>query len=466
MCVVGSCLEQMIESCNNRTGNVNSTEDILSWICELNKTTHVHIGEKSLEKNDFWFYDADAGEVRNRKHAFFSIKAIRKTLPDGAATEQPIIVQPEIGYLGIIVKEIDGELNFLMQAKIEPGNVNCVQISPTIQATKSNFLQVHGGKAPAYLEWFRNAKPEQIVFDQIESEQSSRFYKKRNRNIIIVINEEIDVLPNFMWMTLGQIKELMKIDNLVNMDTRTVLSGIPLMAYGLSDDERKRMISMFMHPDFGRSACEVSPLEDLPKLYNRINDCKMFNDGVTTVIPLSQLTGWTINARGISCDTRADFDVRFYDIEIAGREVQHWTQPLFRASGMATFALLTTVENGVRRYLVSFKSEIGSFDQMELGPSVQWEPTHTSEQDDGVDEVVRRHILTGQGIMHGVVLSEEGGRFYHEQNYNYVIDIDVDELPSTMVNHTWVSYSTLNYLVQINNCLNIQLRNLLSLIDW
>ena len=49
---------------------------------------------------------------------------------------------------GIICKKINGKLNLLMQAKIEPGNVNCVQISPTIQATKSNFTQVHGGKLP------------------------------------------------------------------------------------------------------------------------------------------------------------------------------------------------------------------------------------------------------------------------------------------------------------------------------
>ncbi len=29
----------------------------------------------------------------------------------------------------------------------------------------------------------------------------------------------------------------------------------------------------------------------------------------------------------------------------------------------------------------------------------------------------------------------------------------------------WVDYATLNRMVQINNCLNIQLRNLLSLLD-
>jgi oxidase EvaA len=60
--------------------------------------------------------------------------------------------------------------------------------------------------------------------------------------------------------------------------------------------------------------------------------------------------------------------------------------------------------------------------------------------------------------------SEEGGRFYHEQNHNVIIDLkeDLGQLPPE---YMWVDYSTLNYMVQFNNVLNIQLRNLLSLLD-
>jgi len=114
-----------------------------------------------------------------------------------------------------------------MQAKIEPGNINKVQVSPTIQATKSNFMQKHGGKKPAYLEYFINAAPSEIMVDQLQSEQSSRFYKKRNRNVILIVDEPISESTTHKWMTLGQIKKLMRYDNLVNMDTRTVLSCIP-----------------------------------------------------------------------------------------------------------------------------------------------------------------------------------------------------------------------------------------------
>ncbi len=218
--------EKIIHSALQEEGNVNSTEEILSWLENLNKTTHVNIKETSIDDDSFWFYDDKKGEILNRKRSFFSIIGMRHFIDDEFINEQPIIIQNEIGYLGIIVKEIDGVLNFLMQAKIEPGNVNCVQISPTIQATKSNFTRAHGGKLPHYFELFEKEKGI-IIYDQIQSEQGSRFSGKRNRNIIMLINEDIPLYPNYKWMTLGQIKSLMSYNNLVNMDTRTVLSILP-----------------------------------------------------------------------------------------------------------------------------------------------------------------------------------------------------------------------------------------------
>ena len=60
------------------------------------------------------------------------------------------------------------------------------------------------------------------------------------------------------------------------------------------------------------------------------------------------------------------------------------------------------------------------------------------------------------------MLSEEGGRFYQEQNRNVVLCVEYDIIKKLPDGYVWVNYSTLNLLVQINNCLNIQLRNLLS----
>jgi oxidase EvaA len=161
---------------------------------------------------------------------FYSIDGIRVETNYGikSSWEQPIINQPEIGFLGILTQMKNGILHFLLQAKIEPGNINLVQLSPTLQATKSNYSRVHKGSTPAYLEYFNGEKKVQVLVDQLQSEQGARFLKKRNRNIIVEIpeDERIEVLDNFIWVTLKQIKELMINNNLVNMDTRTVISSI------------------------------------------------------------------------------------------------------------------------------------------------------------------------------------------------------------------------------------------------
>ena len=49
-------------------------------------------------------------------------------------------------YFRIIKQKKQGKDFYLLQSKIEPGNINGVQLSPTVQATKSNYLRKHGGK--------------------------------------------------------------------------------------------------------------------------------------------------------------------------------------------------------------------------------------------------------------------------------------------------------------------------------
>lgn len=456
---------KLIKSWNNTVGNVNTTDEILNWIEELNRTTYVEIKECSIYDSKFWFYDDYNGEVLNLKRSFFSITGMRYFENNKFVKEQPVIIQPEIGYLGIICKEIDGELNFLMQAKIEPGNVNCVQISPTIQATKSNFTRVHGGNLPAYFEYFENSNKYEILFDQIQSEQASRFYKKRNRNIIIKINDDIEVLNNFCWMTLGQIKALMKIDNLVNMDTRTVISGIPFIFNNLSTKEKNLIRNIMNNDPLYYSIFNTDFMVDLHSLYNNINDYKMFNEIKVSKVPLNELVDWNINEYGITCTKNSDFMVRYYDISISGREVQNWTQPLFKANGKALFCLVYKVIDNKMKFLVSLKPEIGSFDKVELGPTLQVESTEIFKVDNVINEFIYKKIENYDNIILDVILSEEGGRFYHEQNRNIILEAKNDELENIPKGYHWVDYSVLNYLIQINNCLNIQLRNLISLID-
>lgn len=456
--------EKIIQSWANEQGNINSTEELLNWIKQLNKSTYVNISECSINDSSMWFYDDYNGEVLNRKRSFFSIKGMRYFINNEFITEQPIIIQPEIGYLGIICKVIGGVLNFLMQAKIEPGNVNCVQISPTIQATKSNFMRAHGGKLPQYFECFEKSYRYNVIYDQIQSEQATRFYKKRNRNMIMLVDGDIEVYPNFKWMTLGQIKKMMEIDNLVNMDTRTVLSGLPFNLELISSSQLEEIQSLFKDKYLYSSIFMAEPAESMMNILKKINNYKMFKNVIVTTVPLNQLVDWNVDEYGITCKKQADFMVRYYDIEISGREVRKWTQPLFKAIGIATFGMITKIEDGTRKFLVKIKPEIGSFDIAEIGPTIQWEATHYLYNDDPIEKLFRKRVEQRKGIITDVVLSEEGGRFYHEQNRNVIIEVPDTDLTDLPMEYAWTDYKTLNYFIQVNNCLNIQLRNLLSLL--
>lgn len=449
----------IIKSWSTKDG-INDLNTILSWIKEKNDNLKVSISKNSLEDSDYWYYDKENGSIVSKNGGFFTIVGLQKFENDILVHEQPIIIQEEIGYLGIICKKINGIIHFLMQAKIEPGNINKIQLSPTIQATKSNFTQKHGGKKPAYLDYFINSNKYKILVDQVQSEQSSRFLKKRNRNIIIYIEEEIEILPSHKWMTLGQIKELMKIDNLVNMDTRTVLSCIPYSLYNIDFNDVK---DFFKDSNLCQSIFNNEDNNKIIEIYNYINDYKMFDNSFIKIAPLYSLKNWRMKNNEFISIYTYDFKVVFCDISIEGREVKHWTQPLFEATGIATFVLLTTNYKGKKLFLVNCKPEIGTMDKIEIGPTIQLEPTGYINNE--VYNLFNNKLKNKSAIKYDVLLSEEGGRFYHEQNRNIILEIDLEELKDIPKGYFWVDYKTINLLQQVNNTINIQLRNLLSLLE-
>lgn len=456
-------MEQIVRSWATPDSSVAPTEKILQWVERKNRETHVEIKKISQREMSDWYYSEKEGVLRNEKGTFFQVAGFRAYENGEPELEQPILLQPENGLLGIICKEIGGVLHFLMQAKIEPGNINQIQISPTIQATKSNFTQMHGGRKPAYLDYFLHAEKHKIIYDQLQSEQSSRFLKKRNRNVLIQVNEEVEVLDSHCWMTLGQIKELMCThDNLVNMDTRTVLSGIPFGAVPLDPDVYPRFAESISDQGLYRSIFEGNGRFDVPQVYHFINDYKMFHDRSYEIVPLHELNAWEMGEYGVSPRNGKGFRVIYCQMDIEGREVRRWCQPLFEAMEISTFGLVCCDINGVTHFLVRALPEPGCFDGLELAPTIQIDVAKQIRSDP-----MERFLRPSEAeILCDVLLSEEGGRFYHEQNRNLLLKTTREKIGELPSGYFLLDYQTLNRMCQINNCLNIQLRNLLSLLRF
>lgn len=454
----------MINSILTLHNSFNSTQDILKWINERNDQVEVEINRIPFSEMKLWSVDND-GALHHQSGKFFSIEGvhIETNLGPIPSWDQPIIHQPEIGLLGIIVKFINGVPHCLMQAKIEPGNVNCVQISPTLQATKSNYSHVHKGKTPKYLEYFLKATPNQVILDQLQSEQGARFLKKRNRNIIIQVDEDLDLDEDFKWMTIAQIKELMHIDNMVNMDTRTVLSGIDFSSYLYNDFDLTQFSSVGREMLY--SAKQRTGLHTTIGLLSWLTNLKTKYELSIVSKPINLLRDWVAKSDEIIRYDERFFKVIGVNVKIANREVKSWCQPLVQPMHLGLCAFIIKKINGIYHFLVQAKFECGNYDVIELAPTV-----HTLIEDNSNKQLHAYYnfVLSDspKKILLDTLQSEEGGRFYHEENRNMIIEADDDFPIETDEFYRWMTLGQINDFLRFNNYLNIQARSLLAAIKY
>src|SRR3989344_4989951 len=84
---------------------------------------------------------------------FFTVNAIRVGEANREVEGWPQVVIKEAakpGEEGVVVLVCDVQGNCLVQAKAEPGNdtPGCVLLAPTLQVSRANLGQAHGGKRP------------------------------------------------------------------------------------------------------------------------------------------------------------------------------------------------------------------------------------------------------------------------------------------------------------------------------
>ncbi len=447
-----------------------SLDDFADWLEERRNATFARVESIRFDQLERWGFHPQTGDLVHDSGQFFSIVGIDVKTNFGQVSHwtQPIILQQEIGLLGIIAKEFQGVLCFLMQAKIEPGNINVVQLSPTLQATKSNYTLIHKGTAPLYLEYFTGDKGKsRILMDQLQSEQGARFLKKRNRNIIIEIYDDIDVRDDYCWLTLGQIKKLIMQCNVVNMDTRTVISGI---SFG-DDPDHSASDKAGDYWTTGLLESTVNPdraVHEMVDLISRITYLKSKYELEVNRIPLNQVQCWRKDAFHIYHEAQKYFAVIAVSIEIGNREVKHWTQPLIQSTQDGIIAFLVKSIDGVFHFLVQAKIEAGNFDIIELAPTVQCLTGSYREGEREYEVPFLSYIEEAkpEQICYDAMQSEEGGRFYREQNRNLIIEVP-DDFPEALPDtHMWMTLNQIKLFIRFNNYLNIEARSLISAVQF
>lgn len=447
-----------MESALNTQGKFIDLAGIKQWLDEQKKRSITRVIPRSIHDIPGWYYDNLTGSIRHNTGKFFSIDGINvcTNWDEYKEWQQPIINQAEIGILGIITKEFEGVLHFLLQAKIEPGNINFVQLSPTLQATFSNYTQVHKGNSPYYLNYFLYAKEKEILFDQLQSEQGSRFLRKRNRNIIIKIDENVELHNQFIWLTLGQIKALIEEDNIVNMDTRSVLSCVNYSDKTINYINNTNDTKAFL--------TESESRHSLVTIMSFLTHLKSTHYLEIKNVPLKSLSGWSFNDMAIGFYKEQYFKVIAVDVLIENREVINWSQPMIEPVRQGICAFIIKEISGIFHFAVQAKLECGNHDMVEFAPTVQYFPEyHEQNVLPFLDYVL---FAKKELIIFDTLQSEEGGRFFQEQNRNMIVLADESISEKLPPHYIWVTFPQLQFLLQFNNYINIQARSLLSAVSF
>ncbi|MDY0150885.1 MAG: NDP-hexose 2,3-dehydratase family protein [Candidatus Cloacimonas sp.] len=451
---------------------LNSTDDLLVWLKTLNDKQYFHVEEIPFSQLKQWHFEKGTGDLRHNSGKFFSIRGYQvfDSSAENILWDQPIIDQPEIGVLGILCKQIDGILYFLMQAKAEPGNINTYQISPTVQATRSNYLQVHGGRRTKYLEYFNGEMPITVILDQYQSEQGARFMGKRNRNIMVIdrTDKQIKIGENHRWLTLGQLKSLMELDNTVNMDSRSIISQIRYLSLDFELDVKTLLLILHEYKDIVSKSdfwlksvlqtfANAKLKHNLSTIRNHLTWERYFCTVDKKPVPLNEIKDWSIGEKVIEHKAGKYFQVLAVRIIANNREIDSWDQPIIRQRHDGMIGVLCAEIEGVLHFLIRMKLEPGLYDRIELAPTVQC----IQQNYDSTDYPKYLECFNNAPQTYNAKQSEEGGRFYRECSSNMIQMIEYNKIDISP-GYMWLSLKQLKEMVQYQQLLNVELRSLLA----
>jgi oxidase EvaA len=468
----GTLLDRAAERLAARFGESAATADnpmmttagFHEWLARRMAANQFRVDRIAFKDMRLWDFEPTTGNLRHASGRFFTVEGLRVRTNYGPVPEwsQPIVHQPEIGILGILVKQIDGVLCCLMSAKMEPGNCNLIQLSPTVQATRSNYTRAHRGGTTPYLEYFLPGTGRgRVLVDVLQSEQGSWFYRKCNRNMVVEVTEDVPVGPDYCWLTIGQVLSLMRCEDLVNMDTRTVLSCIPFDRPATSAVDGSFLDSLLRSVEGDSESWDDMGMADV---VSWITDAKTRYSLTTELVPINALDRWHRTDDAITHEDGRFFDVIAVSVDASNREVASWTQPLVQPRGNGEVAMLVTRIGGVLHALMHIRVEPGYQGAVELAPTVQCQLlTHAASPARArpplLDLVLSAHPAA---VRYDTVLSEEGGRFYHARSRYRVIEIEQGAVPDDMPDFRWLSLRQLRELLHHSNYVNVQARSLVA----
>ncbi len=369
-------LKQIRNSEETIDSELHDFQSLKEFYLELNNEKAFEIKSVSINDLTDWKFNEKNNFVHNSGR-FFSIKKINFN-----GEESGILLQNEIGTLGLVSCIVNDVLYFLIQFKKEPGNIVSAQLSPTLQATLSNQNRVHGGRSPRFLELFSDIEENNYLTNEPLPEQGYRYWRKFNLNSI-VLDKYFKESDEFKWMTLGQIYKFTEIDNSINSCLRSVLSLINNLESRKIKKNTETIINKYKQKFQNKSSLEDS----VNKFLNSDKNELFFQTNLDK------------------------FHVKGISINIKEREVKNWNQPIVYDPYLEEYMQIIIKDEENIYMLLKAHNEPGYEFGFTFGPTSIIKSKEGKVESENLIEQFSQH--GNIQLIKKIQMSEEGARFYH-----------------------------------------------------
>ena len=135
-----------------------------------------------------------------------------------------MIKSTEAGLVGFLVTEINDTLHFLAHGIVEVGNIDVMHMAPTVQCSMYKQRFSKKNKCFPYLDIFLSSS-ENILYDQMQSEEGGRFYHCQNRHMIVKVDDyaNLELRDDYIWVSYNQVLDFVRY-GYFNIEGRSLMS--------------------------------------------------------------------------------------------------------------------------------------------------------------------------------------------------------------------------------------------------
>ncbi len=416
---------------NKNVRIAESSSELQSFLKETIKKSGFNLQKIRFSEQKQWAIKDCA--LSHFSNGFFHVTGVKNKI---TYEEHLVLFQPQSALTGLTLFKKGRQAYILLQARIEPGNSDIGQYGPTIQSTPANYMQMHGGEKTNYVELFTGCSPyANTIGNTIQLDLGKRYFQKNKVHSYLELNELIETKENMIWVSLQVIAEVLTRDNFLNADLRSLISVFDWDLFINSEDPTKHK-------------------EPVPE-----DSCLLFSENLLgknewELTPLDRLKGWKIEDTGITDLSGSGIWVDMYKTSCIGREVMEWSQPLLCCSNRGLVVLLVRKNDNRYEFLLSVQSEFGISGEKTVLPSYVIYP--------GENHKNKSRLFDNGKLIAEMIQSEEGGRFYKNENVYQAILIENDiEIEA---HQRWVSIHTLKSILKASCRASFQLRCISSLV--